>query len=285
MQVSDHTIKQRSSDGRDMFVRNAVGILLTVVTTIAVAQIDPASSRIYGPTDRDIPTPQHSIKTISDISALQQFVDFVRVSRVSGWKGLTAKGTITFSADIQSYPAHLYLRDSTASRLDVDKSEGIASTVFAGSTGAFKGPNSRLHVSSDLSQLGLVVFPRLLSPDYPTKNSILADHGVVRVGNISLHRISLDDPAIDATGDAWKTIDLYFDPTTNYLVESVSFVHLSSSDAARYMVETSYEDYRDDNSINLPHRIVQSLNGNIEWTLQLDQLDLTAVPAGSIFSF
>ena len=268
-----------------MFVRGVTGILLTVVTTIAAAQIDPSSFRIYGATDRDIPTPQHSTKTISDASALQQFIDFVRVSRVSGWRGMTAKGTITYSDDVQSYPAHLYLRDNAASRLDVEKLEGIESMVFAGNTGGFKKPKSRFLASSDLSQLGLVAFPRILSPDHPAKNSVLTDHGIVRVENVFLHRISLDDPATDATGDPWKTIDLYFDPTTNYLVESVSFVHLSSSDAARYMVETSYEDYRDENSITLPHRIVQSLNGNTEWTLQLNQLDLTAIPASSTFSF
>lgn len=268
-----------------MFIRGAVCILLTVVTTIAVAQIGPSSFRIYGVTDRDIPTPQHSAKTISDSGALQQFIDFVRVSQVSGWKGMTAKGTITYSGDVQPYPAHLYLRDNAASRLDVEKSEGMESMLFVGNTGELKRPKNRLRVSSDLSQLGLVAFPRILSPDYPTKNSVLTDHGIVRVGNISLHRISLDDPATDATGNAWKTVDLYFDTATNYLVQSVSFVHLSSSDAARYMVETSYEDYRDENSITLPHRIVRSMNGNTEWTLQLDQLDLTAIPAPSTFSF
>lgn len=268
-----------------MYGRGVASILLMAVTTIAVGQIDPSPFRVYGTTDRDIPTPHHSAKTISDPGALQQFIDFVRVSRVSGWKGMTAKGTITYSGDVQPYPAHIYLRDSTASRLDVEKPDGMESMVFAGNTGGFKKPKSRLLASSELSQLGLVAFPRVLSPGYPTKNSVLTDHGTVRVENAFLHRISLDDPATDAAGNPWNTIDLYFDPTTNYLVESVSFIHLSSSDAARYMVETSYGDYRDENSITLPHRIVQSLNGNTEWTLQLDQLDLTAIPVSSTFSF
>lgn|GEM_PF-2794846 len=268
-----------------MLIRSAACMLLTVATA-SVAQFSPSSTRIYGTSDRDIPTPLHSTKTSSDAGALQQFVEFVQASGVSGWKGMTAGGTITLGGQTQSLPAHLYLRDSTASRLDIEKSGGMDSMIFSGDAGVSKTlSQKRISVSSDLARLGFVAFPRLLSADYPSSTSILTDGGTVNISGASLHRITLDDPATDTTGNIWKTVDLYFDPATNHLVQGVSFVHLSPSDAALYMVETSYDDYRTEGQITLPHRITQSLNGNIAWTLQLEQLDLTSVPPVSTFSF
>lgn len=193
---------------------------------------------------------------------------------------------MSLAGQTQSFPAHLYLRDSTVSRLDIEKPDGMDSMIFSGDAGVSKtASQKRLSVSSDLTRLGIVAFPRVLSADYPASNSVLTDGGMVRIGSTSLHRIILDDPATDVTGNTWKTVDLYFEPATNHLVESVSFVHLSPSDAALYMVETSYEDYRTDGPVTLPHRITQSLNGNIAWTLQLDKLDLTSIPAVFLFSF
>ena len=269
-----------------MLIRIAASFLLVSAALSASAQSSPSSFRIYGAADHDTPTPTHSTKTGSDPGALQQFVEFVKASGVAGWKGMTAQGTISYSGGTQSFPARLYLRDSTATRLDVDRSDGTDSIILSGNLGVFRGSDKkRFPFSSDFAQLGIATFSRILSPDYPTINSILTDRGIVAIGGASLHRISLDDPATDVTGSAWKTIDLYFDPTTNYLSKSTSFLRLSSADAALYMVSISYEDYRKDGIAILPHRIVYSLNGNVNWTLQLDTIDLSSIPALSSFSF
>jgi len=269
-----------------MLIRIVATFFLVSAAISSSAQFNPSNFRIYGTADRDIPTPTHSAKVGSDPSALQQFIEFMKASGVSGWKGMTAQGMISYEGGAQSLPARLYLRDSTATRLDVDRPGGTDSMILRENLGVFKSSDQkRISFSSDFAQFGIAIFSRLLSPDYPTGNSVLTDRGIVTIGGASLRRISLDDPATDVTGSAWKSIDLYFDPATNYLSKSTSFIRLSSADAAFYMVSVTYEDYRKDGNTTLPHRIVHSLNGNIDWTYQIDTIDLSSIPDLSSFSF
>ena len=268
----------------DLFVRL---IALAVVTSLgsAAAQMPQRFSRVYGTSDLDVPTPVHSTKTASDSTAIQQIIDFVKLSGVSGWKGLTAEGTIKY-ANGSEYPAHVAVLGMDRYRLDVDRAEGKQSTVITGTTGVFLPASGKsVAVSSDINALGLLAFPRLLSSQYPNAKSIWTDQGSTTVGGKVLYRITLDDPATDATGNPWKTEELFFDPGTGRLVMSTAVVHLNSSDPALYMLETSYDDYRTVNGITLPYSYTQSLNGQTSWTLSLTTIDLQAIPTPALFNY
>ncbi len=269
-----------------MLIRLFTSALLASAATLAIAQTPHHFTRVYGTSDRDIPTPAHTTKALTDAVALQKIVDFVKMSGVASWKGLTADGTITYAGDPAAYPAHIAVLGIGHYRLDATRAEGKQSTVFNGSQGVFlsaKGTPSS--VSSDISTLGLLAFPRLLSPEYPTPKSILTDQGAATIGGKPLNRITLDDPALDSNAMPWKTEDLYFDPATGRLVESVALVHLSTSDAALYMLETSYGDYRTVNGVTLPYTYTQSLNGQLSWTLSLTTLDSQVTPSPSVFAY
>ncbi len=123
---------------------------------------------MYGTGDRDLPTPKHLTKPATDASALQKVLAFVKASGVTGWKGFTADGTITFTGDPASYTAHVAALGSDRYRLDVEKPDGKESTIFNGGAGLFISAKGALSsISSDLAALGLFALPRLLSADYP----------------------------------------------------------------------------------------------------------------------
>ena len=105
------------------------------------------------------------------------------------------------------------------------------------------------------------------------------------IGGTTLHRVTLDDGATDNTGNPWKTVDLYFEPKSGQLIESVAMVHLSTANAGRYTLETTYGDYRTAGLLTLPHTYTQSLNGQPQWTLTLDNIDTSTVPDASLFNF
>jgi hypothetical protein len=242
--------------------------------------------RVYGTSDQDVPTPVHSLKTTSDPGAIQTVIDLVRMTGVTGWTGMTATGTMTFAGSEDADSVELNVLKSRRSRLDVQTSAGKESTIYNGSRGVFlSAAGARSSISSDIAALGLLAYPRLLSSDYPRTTTILTDQGEVSIGGKMLHRITLDDPAEDGTGNAWKTVDYYFDSKTKQLVESVAFVHLSTADAALYTIETTYADYRTVGSATLPYLYSQSLNGNLQWTLQLNTVSLNVTPEASLFAY
>ena len=259
--------------------------LALLLAASATAQTRFDFTRIYGPSDRDIPTPAHTGKTASDAAAIEKIIGFVKASGVTDWKGMTADGTITYAGDEASYPAHLIVLGSGQYRLDVDGAGGKASTVLNGPHGISISPQRKAAaVPAATSSLGLLAFPRLLSPDYPTAKSILTDRGTVEIGGKPLNRIALDEPAASPQAP-WTTEDLYFDPATGQLVESAALVRLSTSEAALSMLETGYGNYRTVNGVTLPYTCTQSINGQLSWTLTLKTLDAQTVPAPTAFAY
>jgi hypothetical protein len=267
--------------------RLLAAIVLLALPFITHAQMTNAS-RVYGENDQDIPTPQHSTKAASDASAVQALVNFLQATGLTGWSGMTASGTMVIAGQTASYSAKLSILGGTQYRLDVVRDAGTESTIFNGPSGLFLAADGqRSSVSSDIATTGLVAFPRVLAAGYPTPASIVTDKGSVTISGVAEHRITLDDPSTDSSGNPWKTIDLYFDPSTNYLLESVAPVHLSTADAAIYMLETTYSNYQSVGSGNavLPFTISQFLNGQLQWTLTLTQASTSTLPAASIFNF
>lgn len=260
--------------------------LAAFYTASALAQVAPGLSRIYGPNDKDVPTPAHSSKSQSDAAAIQMLIGFVKAAGVAEWKGCVANGTMTLAGDTVPHAAKLSIAGGTNYRLDMTRDTGTESTIFQGPRGLFiSAAGTRSSVSSDIASLGLLSFPRLLTSAYPLKSTLVTDGGTVTISGAMLHRVTLDDAATDNTGNPWKTVDLYFDPKSGQLTESVATVHLSTANAALYTLETTYGDYRTAGLLTLPHTYTQSLNGQLQWTLTLDAIGTSTIPDASLFNF
>ena len=87
----------RSPEVPGMLLRHLSFALLVLLGTTLMAQVHQRpGARVYGLNDLDVPTPMHSLETASDPAAVQSIIDFVRMSGVSGWKGMSPTGTMTF---------------------------------------------------------------------------------------------------------------------------------------------------------------------------------------------
>jgi hypothetical protein len=119
-----------------MILRRSLCLLLLLSGSAVFAQSMNSPGRVYGTSDQDVPTPAHSLKTASDPGAIQAVIDFVRMTGVTGWTGMTATGTMTSAGSENTEPAELNVLKSRRYRLDVETSSGKESTVYNGSRAA-----------------------------------------------------------------------------------------------------------------------------------------------------
>jgi hypothetical protein len=215
-------------------------------------------------------------------------VDFIQATKLTGWNGMTASGSIVFSCNSATYPSTVSVLGGTMYRLDVVRTSGTESTIFVGANGLFLSVDGkRSFLSSDLGTAGLVAFPRVLAAGYPAASPVVTDRGSAVINGTTLRHITLDDRSLDGTGSPWKTTDLYLDSSTGYLMQSVSPVHLSTADRTVYMLETTYANYQPAGGTKamLPFTISQSLNGQLQWTLSLSQANIATPPSPTTFHY
>lgn len=268
--------------------RKALALPVLVAASLcAYAQLPSEFTRIYGESDSQLPLPVHPNRNGQDAAAIQQLAGFMKATHLSGWKGLVATGTITITGDPTPYPAHLSMAGGTSYRLDIEKPDGTESTIVNGTQGVFAAPQRQSRaMSSDTAYGGLLALPRVLASGYPFATSSVLDEGLMSDGGVSLHRITFDDAASLSDGcSPWKTVDLYFDPTTNLLVSTAINGRLSSDDRACYFLLTTYGDYQTVAGASFPFSISQSLNGQPQWELKLTSATLSAPSDTSIFNF
>jgi hypothetical protein len=63
--------------------------------------------------------------------------------------------------------------------------------------------------------------------------------------------------------------------------KSASFVQIDSTNRARYLIVVTYGDYQQVNGTLVPLNLTETMNGQIQWALQLNT---PSVPAASVNS-
>lgn len=255
---------------------------------IAHAQKD--FTRIYGAEDQSVPMPAFTGSLgQKDAAALQELIDYLKAVNIGAWKGLQATGTMTDSSGANNQ-ATLTVLNSDQFRLDVQTSKGERSTRISGSFGKTLEVDGRsFYTPPATAKAGLLAFPRLLDSTFPNSATSLVDRGQVQIDGRSLHRITIEEPAFpgNAVTDQRNVsvTDLYFDASTHLLIKSAGAVQLDSADRQRYLVVVTYGDYQKVQGGLLPHQYSQSLNGQRQWTLQLNAANLQPSVDSTYFQF
>jgi hypothetical protein len=233
-------------------------------------------TRIYGPEDRAVPTPAF-VSTIGqqDASALLEITNYRTVVGAVAWSGLQATGTLT-DVSGNSDQATLTILGSVNFRLDVTTPTGQRSTRICGSSGATLEDDGKTFFMPPITARGgLVAFPLLLMSTFSDPTATIVDGGQVQLNGMSLHRITLEEevfPTQSATPQRndLSVTDLYFDPTSHLLIKSASFVRIDSLNRARFMIVVTYGDYQAVNGALVPLNLTETMNGQIQWALQLN---------------
>jgi hypothetical protein len=249
--------------------------------------------RIYGPADADVVTPAMTGPLGQyDPGALSEMIDHLKaVSGTTAWSDMQAMGEITYPGSAQTNAATLSILNIDRFRLDVTTPQGLTSTRIAGRMGAMQtASGNKLYLPEATAALGLIAFPRLRAMTFSDGNSSLIDDGLAMVGGKQLHRVTLVYPlyrprtVVVTTAAANSAAspspvkklaeDLYFDPATHLLIKSVDVVLLPGPNNQRFVRCTTYGDYREVKGSQIPFQISQSLNGQMEWVLQLSSVSL-----------
>lgn len=221
-----------------------------------------------------------------DVGALTEIAAYLQACSPTSWHDIRGTGTLTFpSGDIS--PAQLFLTSAMESRLDIQMSSGTRSLRVNSSSGRFldeKGNQGSL-LPETLSK-GIVAFPRIWAEAINSSRITFHDQGVFTGTGQSLHRITMEYPFAHASGfDATVATDLYFDPTTHFLVISVDDLRFQESPNRLFLRVTYYSNYQQLGGIPFPATIQQTLDGQQQWTLQISQLSINTNPPESTFSF
>ena len=131
-------------------------------------------------------------------------------------------------------------------------------------------------------------FPRIWADATTSPTVSLFDMGIYSVNGLALHRIAIEYPQNSAVfnfGDPTVVTDLYFDPGTHLLLYSVDALNFGSTQQQSLSRVTTYGAYQQFSGILVPTSIQQSLNGQLQWTLQMSQIQINTNPIISTFSF
>ena len=270
---------------------------LYLTSTPSYGQQNPFN-QVLGNTDQGIVLPQ-SVPLVprQDAGALAEVQAYRNAISLGSWMDMQGTGQFTSTATDSTggknpHNATLWIRDHHGYRLDIQKPNGTSSLRMDGSYGVVQHADGRMRsMDARDAVAGLLAFPALMEATFPASTVMLIDQGPATVDGTTLHRITVEkpwpgDPVDAATGNPLTTVtDLYFSPQTHLLMKS-SLSVLGSQPSPEQMLEVvTYGSYSAANGMLLPHSYRQTLNGQILWTLELNQIHLNQGLPQSDFYF
>jgi hypothetical protein len=264
-------------------LRNSVTLL--AISIIAVLALDSANAQEHG-----FPSPATTgVLGKRDAGALTEVNAYLMAVGAGGWQSLEATGSLTYP-DGSEHTASLYLSGSRFQRLDIEFGSGTRSLRLGGFAGRYQSERgNRGSLPPATSSAGIVAFPRIWADAATSASISLYDQHLYAGTGSNLHRITVDyaleDPGGNRIWNKTAATDLYFNPGTHLLNYSVDAVKFNVLDRQPFQRVTSYEQYQKFSGISVPTVIKQYLNGQLQWTLQLNQVTINSNPATSAFSF
>jgi hypothetical protein len=227
-----------------------------------------------------------------DPSALTVITAYLQASATSGWHDLQASGTLTYPSG-DSHSAEFFLSESGYSRLDITMNSGTRSVRLSGPTGAFQDEKgNRGSLLPTTSAAGIVALPRVWIDAATSPNVSLFDRGIFTDAGQPLRRITMEYQIVLGRNQSNSqsvsldiATDLYFDPTSNLLAASADAVTFNEARNHPFTRITRYSNYHPMSGILIPDTISQTIDGQLQWTLQLDQITVNSNPPQSTFQF
>jgi hypothetical protein len=263
-------------------------LLKTATVTALLAASIPLTAQtksVMGTVDTAVLPPRPTLPARSaEAAALNELRAYRATVGATHWLGLQSDATIKYDADenAPSYSATVSLSRSGQTRLDVVTPSGTRGLRIDGLIGGSQvGDDPVTNVPLRNCAVGLVAFPKLLSSDPANATMSVTDGGMVSLDNQELHKISIQylitsvhpNPSDERTH---IVSDLYFGPD-HLLYKSASLVEAIPWSAERYLEVVSYSDYRWNNGVQIPFHMRDTLDGQVNWDLQLTSIrELTA---------
>ena len=225
---------------------------------------------------------------VKDPTALAEVVAFTRAAGAANWMNLQGTGTLSYQ-DGEAHDASLYLLGSEYSRLDIEIGSGTRSVRLNACAGSFQDESEeRSFLLPMTSRAGIVAYPKVWTDAVNSNLVSLYDRGLYTGTGQALRRITIEyqlTPGAYRPGDPTVATDLYFDPSTHALLFSVDSVQFAGSAGQPFLQVMAYGGYQAFNGLLIPTSLQQTLNGQPQWALQLNQVTINTNLSPSTFSF
>jgi len=225
-----------------------------------------------------------------DPGAIVELTNHLKAIGLSPWTGMQGTGEISFGKDVTSYSATLSNLGDDRFRLDATTKHGAMSIRVHGRAGKVQnGDGPILPIVPDAAALTLFPFELLRSTGFPRNQDSLIDHGLVTVGNVQLHRITLERQTFGRNpvtkSPETVVIDFYFDPNTHLLTKSVILTRITEGRAATFVFVVNYGDYHQVGGSLIPYLYTETMEGEPYWKLQLSNVQLNPSIPSTYFEF
>jgi hypothetical protein len=254
---------------------------------LAISAVTPPGLQSQPGEAQALPAPPVTgVLGVKDAAAVEEIAAFMQASSSTGWHDLEASGMLTFPSGDQ-HAATLWLVGDLESRLDIETDTGVRSVRLTKSSGRLRDERgNQVPFLPETSSRGILPLSKLWAGVAPSRDTSLHDQGLFTESGQNLHRITMEYPYIHEGGfHPTVSADLYFDPATHLLVLSVEDVRFVQSSYRLFRRVTSYSNYQAIGPIILPTTIQQTIDGQIQWTLQISQATTNTNPPDSTFSF
>ncbi len=227
---------------------------------------------------------------ITEITAYRSAIGLTAWEDMMGNGVLSSTGSGLTGSNGQEQ-ATLWIRNHDKCRLDLQKQKGTTSMRIDGYYGAIQHQDGHRKAMDARDAAGeFLVFPALMQATFPPADIMLIDQGIVTVGGTTLHRITMErlwpGGAVDAKGVLrTRVTDLYFNPQTHLLTKSSLGIYGTQPGPNQMLQVISYGNYSSVNGMLIPHTFRETLNGQILWTLQLNNVRVNQGLQASDFHF
>ena len=249
-----------------------------------------AVSRGGGALDSAINPPERTATLgQQDASALAELAANVRTTGTSAWLGMRGTGKITYGGtDAAEYEATLSILGNVGFRLDSRTADGTTSVRIYKRMGKIQDEKGSFTLLvPNTASTGIFQFALPKEHVSAATNVSILDHGLSEVSGGKLHRITVEIPAgnFEAKRKATVATDLYFDPTSHFVVKSANTIRMNGVGNVDFLRVITYDDYRAVNGTMIPFRFTQTLDGQKQWTLQLTDVQLNPALKADFFQF
>lgn len=271
--------------------------VLAPLVSIPLCSQQSINTQPTGNSDQGIQLPQAAIWSPRvDGGAIIEITAYRSAIGLTAWEDMMGTGELNstgsgLTGSNGSEQATLWIRNNDECRLDLQKQKGTTSMRIDGLYGAIQHEDGHRKAMDARDAVGeLLAFPALMQATFPPAYIMLIDQGMVTVDGATLHRITMErlwpSGAVDAKGALrTRVTDLYFNPQTHQLMKSSLSIYGTRPEPNQMLQVISYGNYSSVNGMLIPHSFRETLNGQVLWTLQLNEVRVNQGLQASDFHF
>ena len=279
---------------RTMITSRTALFVLLVVSLFVVANSDKTRAQqplvrhktFSGPYDSEYPYPIAEGKAgQKDPAALAEIRQSMSATALPEQTGIEAQGVLTRGSgktERQS-SASFVIENGSRFRMDVQEKDNTSSIRIDGRAGQAKWGNKTIESLDDIEFGYPLALPSQLLEIASRKDAAVVDDGVFVVGEHRMNKVTIT-LFMPRLGNPVSS-SFYFNASTHFLEKSTFVNHSATNRSLEYLEIVTYEDYRQDQSVMIPHEYLETVNGQLVMTMKITGASVTSRHDDSYFTF